>query len=334
VSNQSVQALSQLIVEYSNSSEHPDLQVYRRDIDQFDWDRFNWWMGHVARIGNFYGDKRVLEIGCGFGWEAVALSIETGATVTAMDILPSMIEGVRECLDTMRAKGHAFKVEPLVGDICNVDLPPNSFDGMFSSEAVEHVHDLEQMYDRCFMLLKKGGRLIIANDSNAYNSAFRARNFEMWPERDGSLEHVEWLKQEVRPREHADAEPYAVMRERMIRAIEPNLPDEDMKALVHATAGLIEPEIQAATRAYKSDGTLPTRPEWSWCRNPATGEYAERLLDPFAMAGGLKRAGFKVRIQHGMRKFPARLLNDIGIRAINKQIFERKPLFVLVAEKP
>ena len=210
----------------------------------------------------------------------------------------------------------------------------NSFDGIFSSEAVEHVHNLEQMYDRCFALLKKGGKLVIANDSNAYNSDFRARNFEMWPERDGSWEHVEWLKSEVRPHEHADAEPYAVMRERMVRATDASLSDDDVKAVVYATAGLIEPEIQAATRAYKADGTLPKRPEWSWCRNPKTGEYAERLLDPFAMADGLKRAGFKVSLQHGMRKFPVRLLNNIGIRAINKQIFERKPLFILVAEKP
>lgn len=334
MSDQSVAQLAALITEYSKSSEHPDLQVYRRDVDGFDWNRFSWWIGHVAKLGHFYGGKRVLEVGCGFGWEAVALSLETGANMVAMDILPSMIAGVTECLDTMRAKGHDFTVEPLVGDICTVDLPPASFDGIFSSEAVEHVHSLEQMYDRCFTLLKTGGRLVIANDSNGYNALYRKRNMDMWPERDGSWEHVEWLKREVRPEEHAHAEPYAVMRERMIRAVEPALPDDEMKALVHATAGLIEPEIQAATRAYRANGTLPTRPAWSWCRNPATGEYAERLLDPFEMADGLKAAGFKVSLQHGMRKFPARLLNRIGIRAINKQIFERKPVFLLVAEKP
>jgi SAM-dependent methyltransferase len=334
MSDHSVQMLSQIITDYSNSSDHPDLQVYRRDVEQFDWDRFDWWIRHIAKLGNFYGNKRILEIGCGFGWEAVALSIETGASVVAMDILPSMIAGVSECLDTMRTKGKKFKVEPLVGDICKVDLPPDSFDGLFSSEAVEHVHNLEQMYGRCFALLKKGGKLVIANDSNGYNGLYRARNMEMWPERDGSWEHVEWLKREVRPREHANAEPYAVMRERMIRAGDPTLPAEDVRALVHATAGLIEPEIQAATRACKADGTLPQRPEWSWCRNPETGEYAERLLDPFEMADGLKAAGFKVSLQHGMRKFPVRLINKIGIRFINKQIFERKPLFIIVAEKP
>lgn len=334
MSDQSVRALSQLITEYSNSSEHPDLQVYRRDIAGFDWDRYSWWISHIAKLGDFYGNKRILEIGCGFGWDAVALSLETGSTVVAMDILPSMIAGVTECLTSMKAKGKKFKVEAMVGDVCNVDLPANSIDGMYSSEAVEHVHDLDQMYARCFTLLKKGGKLVIANDSNGYNGEFRKRNMDMWPERDGSWEHVNWLKQEVRPDEHANAEPYGVMRERMIRAADPSLSDEDVKKVVYATAGLIEPEIQAATRAYKANGTLPKRPEWSWCRNPATGEYAERLLDPFEMADGLKRAGFKVSLQHGMRKFPVRLLNNIGIRAINKMIFARKPIFILVAEKP
>lgn len=330
---QSAEALSGLITEYSRGSEHPDLQVYRRDVDEFDWDRFTWWIQHIAKVGQFHGDKRILEVGCGFGWDAVSLSIETGATVVATDILPSMIDGVRQCLDTAAAKGHPYKVEAKAGDICSIDLPDGSFDGIYSSEAVEHVHDLDAMWRRCLALLKPGGRMVIANDSNAHNSAFRARNFAMWPERDGSWEHVDWLKKEVRPVEHADAEPYEVMRERMIRAVQPDLSDAQMRDLVHHTAGLTRPEIEAAAGRYAADGSLPERPKWSWCRNPETGEYAERLLDPFEMAAGMRRAGFHVQVQHGLRKFPANLLNGIGIEFVNKLIFERKPLFVLVAEK-
>jgi SAM-dependent methyltransferase len=334
VSGIATSELSARITEYSRGSDHPDLQVYRRDIDNHNWERFGWWISLIAELGHFYGDKRILEIGCGFGWEAAALSLETGATVVAMDILPSMIDGVQQCLDAGKARGETFSVEALVGDICTVDLPAGSFDGMFSSEAVEHVHSLEAMYVRCFELLKPGGRFVIANDSTAYNDEFRVRNMGMWPERDESWEHAEWLAAEVRPVEHAGAKPYGAMREEMIRAVQPQLSDDEMKKVVHATAGLIKPEIEQAAAKFVADGTLPVRPELSWCRNPETGEYAERLLDPFAMADGLKAAGFKVTLQHSFRRFPLTLLNHIGIRALNKLIFRKKALFLIVAEKP
>lgn len=326
--------LATRITAYSRGSEHPDLQVYRRDIEQHNWERFSWWIKLIAGLGNFYGDKRILEIGCGFGWEAAALSLETGATVVAMDILPSMIDGVQECLDSAKARGETYKVEAMVGDICTIDLPANSIDGMFSSEAVEHVHSLETMYAHCYRLLKPGARLVICNDSNAFNDEFRARNMGMWPERDESWEHAEWLATEVRPVEHAGTKPYGAMREEMIRAAQPQMSDEDVKKVVYATAGLIKPEVEAAAAKYLADGSLPTRPELSWCRNPETGEYAERLLDPFAMADGLKAAGFKVSLQHSFRRFPLTWLNNIGVRAINKLIFKKKALFIIVAEKP
>ena len=31
---------------------------------------------------------------------------------------------------------------------------------------------------------------------------------------------------------------------------------------------MIEPEIQAAVDRFKNDGSLPTRDEFGWCRNP------------------------------------------------------------------
>ncbi|QDZ08050.1 class I SAM-dependent methyltransferase [Sphingomonas panacisoli] len=334
MSNVSAETLKSTIEEYAHGSDHPDLQVYRRDIDDKDWDRFSWWIGHVAELGHFYGGKRILEVGCGFGWDALALSKETDSTVVAMDILPSMIDGVQQCLTQLRVKGGVAKVEAMVGDVCEVDLPAQSFDGIFSSEAVEHVHSLEAMYARCFALLKPGGRLVIVNDSNAYNAAFRERNFTMWAERDSSWEHATWLKEEVRPIEHANAEPYGAMRERMIRAVEPGMGDDAVAKLVHATAGLIRPEIEQAAHDFKANGKLPVRPELSWCRNPETGEYAERLLDPFAMQKGLRDAGFKVSLQHLYRKFPFRLANNVGIHAVNKLLFKQNPLFVLVAQKP
>jgi len=103
---------------------------------------------------------------------------------------------------------------------------------------------------------------------------------------------------------------------------------------VGATAGMIRTEIVEAAEALVQGGTLPVRPEFSWCRNPETGEYAERLLDPFEMRDMLRQRGYKATVRHAFRRFPHRLLNPVSFRPLNEKIFDVRAQFVLVAEKP
>lgn len=332
--------LPAILDEYIQGSDHPDLQIYRAGgedgvgvMDPQYLSVWLWRLKHFCDLGDFY-NCTILEVGCGFGWDAVGLALTGHNKVVASDILPSMIDGVTECLRTMEARGKPLPIEPLCGDICQLDLPANSFDGIFSSEAVEHVHDLAAMFATCFRLLKPGRRLVIVNDSNRYNASSRAHSWDMWTDRDESAEHAEWLKTEVRPVEHANARPYGAMREEKIRAVAPELSDDAVSDLRKATAGMIYPEIEEAVREYKRNKSLPVRDEYGWCRNPETGEYAERLLDPFELKAMLRTAGFKVQLRHMFRKMPLRLLNGIQLRALNERLFGLRPAFVLVAEKP
>lgn len=326
--------LPRTVIEYIQGSEHPDLQVYRRDLGDPDFMQvWQWRVQHYCDLGGFYG-KRILEVGCGFGWDAVGLALAGDNEVVASDILPSMIDGMSQCLATMEKKGKKLPVTPLQGDICNLDLPSESFDGIFTTEAIEHVHDLPLMFRNCYRLLKPSGVALIVNDSNRYNAAARAHSWEGWTERDQSWEHVEWLKKEVRPVEHADARPYGVMREEMIRAADNSLTDADVAALRSATAGMIQPEIEQAVAEYKRTGKLPKPDKFRWCRNPETGEYSERLLDPWELKQWLKDAGFEVQLQHVFRKMPLRALNGVNFRPLNKWLFGKRALFALVARKP
>lgn len=326
-------SINTIVMDYVQGSDHPDLAIYRRNIRQENMHLWNWKVGHACQLGHFY-DKRILEAGSGFGWDAVGISLKGRNHVVAMDILAPMVDGMTQCLESAKAKGRPLNVEPLQGDICNVDLPEGSFDGIFSSEAVEHVHSLEQMFHRCYQLLKPGARLVIFNDSNQFNTKFRESTFEMWKERDESWEHAKWLKRDVRPIEHKDAKPYFAMRESIIQEFAPELSADRRKVLTEATAGMIRPEILEATRTFVLNGSVPIRPRFSWCRNPETGEYAERLLDPFAMRDMLRERGFKTQLRHIFRKTPHRFLNGISFRPLNKMLFDLRAQFALVAEKP
>ena len=326
------QNLPKILKQYLHGSEHPDLQVYRRSMaSKDDYSVWLWRMKHFCDLGGFYG-KHVLEVGAGFGWDAVGLAVSGNNRVTASDILPSMIDGMTQCLDAMKAADTDLPVTPLLGDICELNLPDSSYDGIFSTEAIEHVHDLGLMFDNCFRILKRGGTAVIVNDSNQYNEAARRHSWDDWQARDESWEHVEWLKSEVRPVEHADAKPYGVMREEMIREFAPSMDDKSVAALREATAGMIRSEIEKAVTEYKALRKLPKRDPFSWCRNPETGEYSERLLNPFELADMLKARGFKVQLRHLFRKMPYRLFNRAP-RPINKLLFRLRPEFILVARK-
>ena len=67
--------LPNILNEYVQGSDHPDLQVYRRDIADGEFlNVWRWRIEQYCELGNFYG-KRLLEVGCGFGWDAVGLAL-------------------------------------------------------------------------------------------------------------------------------------------------------------------------------------------------------------------------------------------------------------------
>lgn len=323
-----------ILSNYLAGSEHPDFVAYRRKfqvLSTLNRDAIFWRLRYFCRLGHFF-QSRILEVGSGFGWDAVLLSLIGNNHVVASDILPSMVDGMTECLATLEAKGYSLSITPTVGDICTMDMPSKSFDGIYCAQAIEHVHDVEVMFDNCRRMLRPGGRMIIVNDNNVYNAETLQAALAMWKERDTSWSHAEHLRT-VRPVEHADARPYSSMREIIVEQTRPELNREDRRRIVEATAGLTRTDIVDATNAFCAGHELPTPPAHGWCRNPETGEYAERLLDPFEMLETLKQYDFKARVVHAFRRLPLRMLNSVRWPALNKFLFNLRPVFVIVAER-
>jgi SAM-dependent methyltransferase len=325
-----------LIEEYMNGSDHPDQVGYRNQVADREFADKNHLLGslkRLAKFGDFHG-KRILDIGCGFGWHAFTIALlDEANSVVGIDILPSMIEGMNESIATMRAKGVMFDLTAVCGDVCDTSLDLGLFDAIYSNEAIEHVHDLQRMFDRCLQLLKPGGKLYLMNDSNVLNTQTRDDTVAMWRERETSWDWVEKLKN-WRPVEHGDAKPFAVMREEIVREANSGLNDNAVGIIVDNTAGLLKSEIQLLAKAYRHGIKFPVIDEYDRCRNPETGEYAERLLDPFKLAGMLQKSKFKTQVRHWFRRFPLNLTNGIQFRPVNKVLFDLKGFFLVVGQKP
>jgi SAM-dependent methyltransferase len=323
-----------LVEAYMNGSDHPDQVGYRNQVADREFankERFLHELKRLASLGNFRS-KNILDVGCGFGWQAFTMAL-LGNKVTGLDILPSMIDGMTSSVATMRTKGIRFDLTPVCGDVCNPEFEKASFDAIYSMEAIEHVHDLKTMFNRCFDLLKPGGQIFLMNDSNVLNTRTREETVAMWQEREHSWDWIAKLKA-WRPVEHGNAKPFAIMREDIIRAANPDLDDAAVRIVVENTAGLIKPEIEALSRAYAPSLKFPAIGEFDRCRNPETGEYAERLLDPFKLAGMLQDAGFKTSVRHLFHRFPLNYMNGIQFRPLNKFLFELRGTFMVVGKRP
>src|SRR5579872_1131071 len=308
--------------QYMHGSDHPDQIGYRDQVKEREFaDRaaFLARLKNLAKLGNFQ-NKRILDVGCGFGWQAFVFALQ-GNSVIGIDILPSMIDGMNTSIASMKSKGVNFDLTGVVGDVCEFNFQPASFDAIYSNEAIEHVHDLKKMFLRCRELLKPGGRIFLLNDSNVLNNATRAETMEMWKLREHSWEWVAQLKK-WRPIEHGYAKPFAVMREEIVRSANPALDDKEVSHIVENTSGLVKSEIISIARSYRANMNFPRVGQYDCCRNPETGEYAERLLDPYELASMLRSVGFSAHVRHNFRRFPLNLINGIELKLVNEVLFQ------------
>jgi len=99
------------------------------------------------------GRKEILEIGGGNGWQAYLLK-RKGHNVTSIDIKP-------------RANEIAFS-EVLLYDGCSLPFKDKSFDIIFSSNVLEHIHDLVNFESEMHRVLKPDGYAIHVLPTSAW----------------------------------------------------------------------------------------------------------------------------------------------------------------------
>ncbi|MDO4570376.1 MAG: class I SAM-dependent methyltransferase [Planctomycetia bacterium] len=95
--------------------------------------------------------KSLLDVGSGRGvflWPF--LNLFPGVSVTSLDILPQRVQ----LCDLVRLGG-LDRLEGMVGDICQLDLPDKSFDAITLLEVLEHIPDVESAVRNAMRLARK-----------------------------------------------------------------------------------------------------------------------------------------------------------------------------------
>jgi len=97
-------------------------------------------------------DKKILDIGCGFGWCELNFLKRKASHITCTEISDHDLETIRKYVKNP-------KVKTVVASALDLPFPDNSFDTVVSWEVIEHipVNTEDKMFTEIFRVLKPGG---------------------------------------------------------------------------------------------------------------------------------------------------------------------------------
>lgn len=110
------------------------------------------WETLKGMLPDFKG-KRMLDLGCGYGWHSI-YAMENGASsVVGIDISQNMLKVAKE-------KTHFSEVEYICGAIEDMDFKEESFDIVLSSLVFHYIKDYKELIEKINKVLKPNGILI------------------------------------------------------------------------------------------------------------------------------------------------------------------------------
>lgn len=136
------------------------------------------WETLKAMLPDFAG-KRVLDLGCGYGWHCAWAADHGAASVVGADCSQRMLEAARE-------KNAREAVEYRLLSIEEAAFPPESFDVVISSLALHYVADLQAVYHKIYGWLAPGGVFVFT----AEHPVFTAQGPQDWVyDGEGQIRH-------------------------------------------------------------------------------------------------------------------------------------------------
>lgn len=123
------------------------------------------WTSIKAMLPELTG-KRVIDLGCGYGWFC-RYALEAGATeVTGIDLSEKMLERAREL-----TTGNGITYQR--GDLADLDLPYQTYDVVYSQLALHYLPRLEVLFSTVYQALQPGGEFVFTTEHPIYTCSLR-----------------------------------------------------------------------------------------------------------------------------------------------------------------
>lgn len=112
------------------------------------------WHDFQAMFPDLKG-KRVLDLGCGYGWHCNYAVKQGAISVLGIDLSKKMLEKANQINSDERITYQLCGIE-------EYEYPKDTFDTVISSLALHYVEDFEEVCRKVFSTLKKGGDFIFS----------------------------------------------------------------------------------------------------------------------------------------------------------------------------
>ena len=121
------------------------------------------WLPALVPFSTFVG-KRVLEIGCGAGYDAYEF-MRHGADYTGIDIAPENVDRVR-----MHLAHFGFRPQVMEADAENLPFADGTFDIVYANGVLHHTPDMPRSFREAFRVLRPGGEfyVVVYNRNSIY----------------------------------------------------------------------------------------------------------------------------------------------------------------------
>lgn len=120
--------------------------------------KFPWIMQRIEREAQLLQGKRLLEIGCGMGYDSLEF-LKRGVRVTAIDLTENAVRMTRRHFETEGVQADDVRV----GNALALDFADASFDAVWSNGVLHATGNTQRAIDEVHRVLRPGGRAIISH---------------------------------------------------------------------------------------------------------------------------------------------------------------------------
>lgn len=289
--NRNIDLLQSIFENYKKK--YPEILDYYKLMTKKDlylWTQNKYDLFYPISLNN----KKVLDVGCGFGITSILISLMDGKEVYSVDKDKDRIHALIEINNKLK-----LPIYPKIGYMgdSTLELEENSFDVILATNVIEHLRNTSELltfYTEAHKFLKIKGFLIIETH-NCMNS----RKFKKVLKMRDTMEHGPVLDQNGN-KLYGIPKSYIDMRKEIIKGKFPYLESNVVNTLAEKTTCMWGEQIINFCKNYIERKNFKERTETideisPYC-HPIHGESPEYPIFPLVMKKRLENIGFTVKI--------------------------------------
>ena len=237
----------------------------------------------------------ILEYGAGTGMLCLLAKMLGLRTVLYNDIDDRITQDAQTIAKALNLEADKYFVGDIHLTIDEMRRRELKADLIVSYDCIEHIYDIDDFICHLGDLSQGALAFFIATGANPFNLKIRTQlmRIQRIAELKGrNPESWEWHKDSYRACRD--------IRYDIIRDYARGLSESDSKQMATLTRGMRADDIKDAVDMFIETGKLPAKPEHptNTCE-PNTGNFCERLMNPFELANKFRKEGFDIHVEPG-----------------------------------